>query len=202
MMIILLNGATSSGKTNIAKAIQHLDTKPWLTLGIDTLINMMPTKYWAGGEKADEGYNFIAGTDEDGLIMSLKIGPYGQKIDKAIVKVAELLSSQEFNIIIDEVLMGDESLKNYVQTLSQYPVYFIGVHCGKTILEEREILRGDRFVGSARDQMKRCHGPTRCYDVEVDTTHHSSFECAKQILDFVSANPSPRGFETLRMQFI
>lgn len=200
-MIIFLNGATSSGKTNIAKAIQHLDAVPWLTLGIDTMINMMPAKYWAGGEKASEGFNFIPGEDDQGPIMTLQIGSFGRKVDKAIVDIAELLSTQGFNLLIDEVLIGDESLKNYVQKLSKFTVYFVGVHCDQKILEEREILRGDRFVGSGRDQMKRCHGPTRSYDIEVDTTHHSSFECAKKILAFIAKEPEPKGFKKLSNKF-
>lgn len=200
-MIIFLNGATSSGKTNIAKAIQHLDARPWLTLGIDTMINMMPAKYWAGGEKAAEGFNFIPGEDEQGPTMSLQIGTFGRKVDKAIVDIAELLSNHRFDLIIDEVLIGDESLKNYVQKLSKFTVYFVGIHCDQEVLEEREIIRGDRFVGSGRDQMKRCHGPTRSYDLEIDTTHSSSFECAKQILAFIAKEPAPKGFKILSKKF-
>jgi chloramphenicol 3-O phosphotransferase len=44
-MIIFLNGCSSSGKTTIAKAIQHLSDEPWLLLGIDTFFHMMPSKY-------------------------------------------------------------------------------------------------------------------------------------------------------------
>lgn len=35
-MIVFLNGCSSSGKTMVGKAIQHLSDKPWLLLGIDT----------------------------------------------------------------------------------------------------------------------------------------------------------------------
>jgi len=40
--IIFLNGAGSSGKTSIARSLQHLSNEPWLTFGIDTFINMTP----------------------------------------------------------------------------------------------------------------------------------------------------------------
>lgn len=199
-MIIFLNGATSSGKTNIAKAIQHLDDRPWLTIGIDTMINMMPSKYWAGGAKADEGFNFIQQEDEQGSSMSLQIGPFGRKVETTLPDIAHLLCKKGFDLIIDEVLIGDDSLKKYVLKFSPFIVYFVGVYCDQKMLEEREILRGDRFIGSGRDQIKRCHGPTRHYDIEVDTTHHSSFECAQTILDFIIKEPAPKGFKFLSKQ--
>lgn len=43
--IILLNGAGSSGKTSIARAIQHLSNEQWLTFGVDTFIEM--TSYFS-----------------------------------------------------------------------------------------------------------------------------------------------------------
>lgn len=40
--IILLNGASSSGKTSIARNIQALSAQGWLILGVDTITGMMP----------------------------------------------------------------------------------------------------------------------------------------------------------------
>ncbi len=197
-MIIFLNGATSSGKTSIAKSIQHLSDIPWLIFGIDTIINMLPNKYRFRGEKAEEGFNFIMDQDQYGPLMSLKVGEFGRAISNSVSDVACLLDKKGFNIIIDDVLFGDESLRNYVEKLAESSVYFVGVHCDKKILEEREILRGDRFIGSGRDQMNRCHSSTRKYDIEVDTTHSSSFDCAKEILDFVAKEHNPQGFKILK----
>jgi chloramphenicol 3-O phosphotransferase len=43
--IILLNGCSSAGKTSLVKEIQNLSDEPWLTFGIDTVIDAMPNKY-------------------------------------------------------------------------------------------------------------------------------------------------------------
>lgn len=40
--IIFLNGCGSSGKTSIAKAIQHESPELWLSFGVDTFIDMIP----------------------------------------------------------------------------------------------------------------------------------------------------------------
>ena len=56
--IILLNGAGSSGKTSIARSIQHLSSESWLTFGIDTFIEMTP---YPSLEKGGEYFSFVPG---------------------------------------------------------------------------------------------------------------------------------------------
>lgn len=194
-MIIFLNGATSSGKTMLAKAIQNLDEQPWLLLGVDTMINMMPSKYWAGGKKQNEGFYFTEIEDNDGVLMRIEAGQFGNKLSNTIADIACLLDKQGFNLIIDEVLVTAESLKNYANKLSNNLVYFVGVYCDPKIIEEREILRGDRCIGSARDQVKRCHISVKRYDIKIDTSQRSPFCSAKIVLDFIAKESSPKALK-------
>jgi len=43
--IILLNGTSSSGKTSIVKALQDSLEEPYLVMGIDRFIWMLPKRY-------------------------------------------------------------------------------------------------------------------------------------------------------------
>lgn len=193
-MIIFLNGCSSSGKTTIAKAIQHLSDKPWLLIGIDSFFQMMPSKYVGFGEKAQEGYRFVLEQDSQGPIMHIESGPVGKTVTNSIPKVVRTLADDGHNIIIDEVLFSDEELENYVQNLEGHKVYFIGVICNLTTMIEREILRDDRALGLARDQYTHVHKRKRPYDFIVDTTHTSAFKCAQYILKFMKANQTPQAF--------
>ena len=49
--IILLNGCGSSGKSSIAKSFQHLSEQPWLHVGMDMLIDMMPEQFIGFGRE-------------------------------------------------------------------------------------------------------------------------------------------------------
>ena len=193
-MIIFLNGCSSAGKTTIARAIQHLSEKPWLLIGIDAFIEMMPSDYVGFGDKADQGFHFIPEHDEVGPLMRIEEGDYGRKIVKTVPKVIKILADENHDIILDEVIFEDDGLPEYRQALSQHSVYFIGVFCDLEILQEREILRGDRARGLGRDQIGRVHPASRTYDLTVDTTHTPAFQCAKSILEFIEANPDPKGF--------
>lgn len=41
--VIVLNGGSSSGKSSLARALQEVLPEPWLRLGVDDLIDAMPT---------------------------------------------------------------------------------------------------------------------------------------------------------------
>ncbi len=47
--IIILNGASSSGKTTLARALQDELPGDWLRLSIDDLVAALPTKLRSGG---------------------------------------------------------------------------------------------------------------------------------------------------------
>ena len=74
--IILLNGAGSSGKTSIARAIQHLSNEQWLTFGVDTFIEMTP--YPSPGKDA-EYFAFVPGENNRGPLMRVESKPTGDK---------------------------------------------------------------------------------------------------------------------------
>ncbi len=198
-MIIFLNGCSSAGKSTIAKALQFLSDKPLLCLGIDTFLDMMPRHYIGMGKKAAEGIHFIPDQTEQGEpLIHIECGAYGKKFMNAVAPVVKALADQNLDLILDEVLIDEAHLINYADALKDHTVYFIGVHCALEILEEREMLRGDRSLGLARAQINCVHALTFFYDFEVDTTHTSSMTCAKNILAFIQGNPNPTSFETLR----
>jgi chloramphenicol 3-O-phosphotransferase len=61
--------------------------------------------------------------------------------------------------------------------LKNHQVYYVKVNCELPTMEEREMLRGDRAWGLARDQfakMKKLDEVWK-YDLEVDTTVTNPF---------------------------
>lgn len=65
--IIYINGPSSAGKTTLAHAIQEEMTLPFLHIGIDRIIGMMPDKInnWEGGP-APLGFSWKASVDHTG----------------------------------------------------------------------------------------------------------------------------------------
>lgn len=88
-------------------------------------------------------------------------------------------------VIIDDVFLGGAAAQERWQTfVGDLDVLWVGVRCDSAVAEGREIARGDRVAGMAAKQAAVVHQGV-AYDVEVDTTHTESLECARTIAAFV-----------------
>ncbi len=193
--IIFLNGCGSAGKTSIARSIQHLSHELWLSFGIDSFIDMIPFA------RQESYLKFIPGHNKSGAVMHVEIGPNAPKLFGLMPKFAEMLAGEGNNLIIDEVLWDEVSLKEYAKRLCHHTVYYIGVFCELKVMQEREIIRRDRCLGLSNGQIDRVHqGQLGAYDFTVDTTTLTPFEAARQILDYILSHPDPKAFLKICVQ--
>jgi len=164
--LILLNGASSAGKTTIARALQQLSSTPCFHAQIDAFAKMLPPS-------------------EMGRCVLEASGAFAGKAVHAFHTAVVALVRDGETVIVDHVL-GEDRL--WVQDLigmsSDIRVLVVGVHCDLPALCERERNRTDRegFEDIAVRQHHRVHDAL-CYDVEVDTTHAGPEDCARKILD-------------------
>lgn len=182
VQIIYLTGPSSSGKTTLAKALQHTFEEPFLHVGIDKIIGWMPEKIndWTGGE-APLGYSWRKSKDASGhLIHELQIGPYAQKICKTFQEVVLTLAKMGHHIIIEDLSFGKQQLEEWKQILKNFRVLWVGVNAPLSVLEQREKERNNRIQGSARGQFHKVHADAT-YDLEIDTHQASVSENAEKI---------------------
>jgi len=191
--IILLNGCGSSGKSSIVKGIQHESGDLWLSFGIDTFIDMIPFG------RQEPYLKFTPSSNERGPTMRVETGLEGAKLFSVMPKFAELLALEGNNLAIDEVLLDETTLRAYAHHLKDHTVYYVGVLCDLSVMQEREILRRDRCIGLSNDQIDRVHqGILNSYDFQVDTSTISPFEAARLILKFINENHAPTAFQRVR----
>jgi chloramphenicol 3-O phosphotransferase len=182
VQIIYLNGPSSSGKTTLAKALQHAFEEPFLHVGIDKIIEWMPEKVnnWTGGE-APLGYSWKKSQDASGNpIQELQAGPYAQKIGQTFQEVILALAKMGHHLIIDDVSFGKQQVDEWKGILKDFRVLWVGVNAPLSILEQREKERGNRIEGSARGQFHKVHIDAT-YDLEIDTHHASVSENIEKI---------------------
>lgn len=186
--VIFLNGCSSAGKSSLARALQHLSPTPLLHLGVDWVVAMLPAAYRDFGAHAARGYYTVkAGSNAHGPTMHIAKGPLSERAFAVLPSIAKVLVDAGNDLIIDEVLLEEESFEAYRASLCHTTLYFIGVMCDLSVMQEREILRQDRLVGMAADQVTRVHKAKHPYDLIVDTTCQSAFACAREILDFIDS---------------
>lgn len=201
-MIIFLNGASSSGKSSIAKALQHLSSSRFLSIGIDSFIKMMPIGMLGFSDLAKDGFFLVQNGTDINPEIQVRPGSFGKKICQTAALVSQLIADQGFDLIIDEVISGPTFMQMYVLSLRNHKTYFVKVHCDLSVLEEREILRGNRAWGMAREQFHSVHNPAYTYDLTVDNSYAAPFDSAKKILEFIKNNNSPMGFKHMEKSLL
>ncbi|NGX58241.1 MAG: Chloramphenicol 3-O phosphotransferase [Chlamydiae bacterium] len=152
--VIYLGGPSSSGKSSLAEALQNLFADPFLHIGIDKMIGLMPAKVndWAGGP-APEGFSWKRSTDQEGhTIQDLQIGPFAQRICDSFVDVVMTLVNGGFHIIIDDVPLEQQHFDIWKTAFKDTSVLYVGMSAPVEYLEKRERTRGNRMMGSARNQ--------------------------------------------------
>lgn len=172
--IIYINGPSSSGKTTLAKSLQQEFDQPFLHIGIDRVIGMMPEKLnnWEGGS-APLGFSWKESVDETGHpIHEIQSGPFAKKMVETLMKIVITMADMGHYIIIDDVSFGKCQVDQWRKVLDGYKVLWIGIKAPLNTLEEREKARGNRMPGSARAQYFQVHTDVS-YDLEFDTSKDS-----------------------------
>jgi chloramphenicol 3-O phosphotransferase len=174
--IVLLNGVGSSGKSAIAKALQQIASAPFLHVQMDAFIDMLPAR----GFNQPDGITFET-TQLDGTpAVIIHTGPVAARALRGMRHAIAAMAEQGNNLIVDDVLLGEDKAAEYAQLLRPFEVFVVGVFAPLDVLEARERQRGDRLIGLARWQYDRVHRGMN-YDLEVDTASASAMACAELI---------------------
>ncbi|RPF33303.1 chloramphenicol phosphotransferase CPT [Streptomyces sp. TLI_185] len=164
--VIVLNGGSSSGKSGIVRCLQAVLPEPWLVFAIDGLVESMPASMQAALVSPDGG---------------VTVGPEFRKLQDAWREGVAATVRAGAPVIVDDVFLGGgESQEGWRKTLVGLDVLWVGVRCEAAVAAGREIARGDRVRGMAQQQAELVHRGVE-YDVEVDTTHMESLQCARTI---------------------
>jgi chloramphenicol 3-O phosphotransferase len=164
--VIVLRGSSSSGKTGIARCLKAILPQPWISIGVDDLINALPPSLVG----SDSGIKI-------GQQGEITIGDSFREISAAWMAGVAAMARAGAHIIIDGGAAPQERVRAHLEGLT---VLWVGVHCDPEILSGREIARGDRVIGMAGKQAGILHNGV-VYDIEVDTSHSESLECARAI---------------------
>ncbi len=180
MTIVILNGASSTGKTSIIKELQKILLEPYLTTGLDSVIYMMPDSLndYHGDLKPRSGFGWLEEKNDQGKSMyHLSPGEYGLQVYNMLKKQVKFLADEGFNVLVDHVALLDDDFNSWKTILKSHKLFFVGITAEVSILEKREIDRGDRKIGGSLAQQGKVHR-NYIYDLLIDTSHIKPYEAA------------------------
>jgi len=172
--IILLNGASSAGKSTLARGIQARIAVPFWHISIDHL--------------RDAGVLPLARIKSGEFKWKTMRAAFFEGFDASLAAYAGAGN----NLIVEHIVETADWMARLVRLLGPYDVFFVGVHCDLAELERREAARGDRPAGDARRDFKTIHGHA-VYDFEIDTTQPRGDE-AERVIAAWRARRTPAAF--------
>lgn len=175
--IVILNGASSVGKTSTAKAIQELASQSYMHLQMDSFLEMQPRRL----DNHADGLLFQNIGSEQQPEMAVSSGPALQRLMAGMRGAVVAMLEQSNNLIVDDVFWEQKVFDEYCVLLEEFNSHFVLLDAPLDVIESRERSRGDRVHGLARWQWDRVR-QIRSYDLVVDTSRSDAVACAKKIV--------------------
>jgi chloramphenicol 3-O phosphotransferase len=181
--VVILNGTSSSGKTTIATAFRDQRATAgdfWFLTGIDDFLAKLPIEWNRigphSGPFAADGVRFE--TTQEGL--EVRVGSVGRRLFRAYQTGVGAAARVGLNVIADDVVIDRSHWDDWAVAVAGLDVVWVGIRCAPEVAEERERVRGDRFIGLARAQTAVVHQDAR-YDFEIDTTTQTPGESSSEL---------------------
>ncbi|MFI7702411.1 chloramphenicol phosphotransferase CPT family protein [Nonomuraea sp. NPDC049480] len=164
--VIILNGASSSGKSTLAKALQQTLDEPFLHVSSDHFVTsgMLP-------ERSEEQ------------------GPFAwwremrPRFFDGFHRCLPALATAGNDLIVEHIIEFPAWRASLARLLGGFDVFLVGVHCDLAEIDRRERERGDRRIGEGRCHVEvdgiHTFGP---YDHEVDTSAGVSAAVVESVL--------------------
>ena len=149
--IIVVNGASSAGKSTLCRALQASLDQPFWHFSIDHLraAGILPAHRIDAGDFA---WHDLRPAFFEGFHRCLPA-----------------LALAGNNLLVEHIVETRAWMSRLLRLLEPFDVFFVGIHCPLDELERRERQRGDRRAGEARQDFGIVH-TFGTYDAEVDAT--------------------------------
>ncbi len=149
--IILLNGASSAGKSTLARVLQAALPEPFWHISIDHLMaaKILPQERIASGE-----------------FLWRELRPaFFEGFHRCLPALAEAGN----NLIVEHILETQAWRKHLRELLAPYDVFYVGLFCPLSELERRALTRSTQKIEESRQDflLTPQFGP---YDLELDST--------------------------------
>jgi len=184
-MIIFINGASSSGKTSLARALQEKWSRPLLYCSLDAVIAQLPFALTGEGSEAVDGFPLNLIRTPEGSRPSIGVGSIGRDLIDLSAQYVASIAGCGYDVVVDYVLLDDRMYEAFRKKLAHVETVFVGVICNSETLNQRESARGDRALGLSEQQENSVHFCRSQYDLELESTTRSPAQLASVIIRYV-----------------
>jgi chloramphenicol 3-O phosphotransferase len=206
--VIILNGASSSGKSTVGRALQMALPAPYLFSGIDFFTPMLPPvghigMMWdrrtnANSAWPDAPLRWVFPENQGGPVV-IEFGESGHRLIRGMHRAIAALARAGNNVIVEHVFLYEEWVDDLGEALDGLDVWMVAVRCPLEIIEERERSRANRVAGQARAHYESVYRRAE-YDIEVDTSAGQPRDAALAIAEALESLGESAAFQRMRQR--
>ena len=182
--LIVLNGASSSGKTLTAQALVKALGPDCVVSGLDDILERVQP----------------FGPDDGGLLRGVRVAWFqltdGRlRLFKTLHREALAHYQSGRNVVLEMALMDRRALQDAAACFATLNALLVAMNPPLAVSEQWEAQRGDRPSGQARKHYDLIHAHG-IYDLRLDPSQMTPADCATAILNRL-AGPPPDAFRKL-----
>lgn len=183
--VVILNGGSSSGKTTLSKTFREARNELgdfWLGFSFDGFFALLPDEWYGFGERQGRFSHLGMRTfvTDEGLVT--EFGVIGRRLMETYHEAVAAAARSGLQVIVDEVLFDRESWDGWRTSLAGIETLWVGVKCDPDVAAAREVARGDRTAGKARDSALSAHRYPD-YGLILDTAILSPGDCVSALVN-------------------
>ena len=186
--LIVLNGASSAGKTCAAQALLSLLGTRCVYTGLDDILERV-------GPFGPEATGRVGRLYRSGRIAWFLLTDGRLRLFKRLHREVAALAQAGRDVIVETALMDQRALRDAAERFMPLGGFLIGMKPPLAVSEQWEAARGDRPPGHARKHYDLIHAHG-IYDLLLDPSQMTPSECAAAILRRSEGAP-PEAFAQL-----
>lgn len=189
--LFVLNGASSSGKTSIAKEMIALLGNECVYTGFDEILERVRPL-------GAEGHGMTSQLLRAVRILYFSATDGRFKLLQRLHREVAAHYRSDRNVIVETSLMDRRALIDAAEQFAPLNGFFVGVKPPLSVSMQWEAQRGDRPVGQAQLHYDLIHAHG-IYDLELDSSQMTPVQCAKLILE-EQRKSTPHAFHDILAQ--
>jgi chloramphenicol 3-O phosphotransferase len=159
--IVLLNGAPSTGKTTLARALHATLPGPVFYQSLDDFRASIRPEFWIHGRVP---------------------GLFDRLVDTYVSCLREV-AAHDLDIVAESLILPTD-LPRYDELFGDFDVTIIGITCPLPEIRRREALRTDRYNGFLEPDLPTYEAVnSNVYDLLIDTSSESTSASLRRIVD-------------------
>lgn len=184
--LIVVNGASSTGKSTLCAALQNLLDAPYLLLGYDRAWMSMPIRYFPSQANEREGVWYEFDPNDPTVAVGIGFGPVGREVMSGLHHMVAALVASGSNVIVDVLFFDPALFEEAMRLWRPYRPLLVNVKPPLEVSERWEAERAETQRGRPRGLARLGRQDIYAhagFDLDLDSSLGAPEDLARSVIE-------------------